>query len=178
MNYSDTVYNLQAGTTYYFIAVASNANGTSRGNIFLLQTPSIYVPVDTTTPASTVTTSNDLIKITSSSDNLYLGDNVEYTVTYKNNTKQNFENTVITIQLPKEVIFDQSNFGRINNDNAVVFSIGNLTRTQTGSITIRGHLNKEITDTSSLITTAIMTYNVAGSNVEKNEIAFTGLFHA
>ncbi len=172
VNYSDTVYNLQAGTTYYFRAVASNANGTSRGNIFLLQTPSIYVPVDTTTPASTVTTSNDLIKITSSSDGLYLGDNVEYTVTYKNNTRQNFENTIITVQLPKEVIFDESTFGRINNDNAVVFSIGNLAKTQTGSMTIRGHLNKESTNSTSLITTAIMTYNVAGSNVEKNEIAF------
>lgn len=172
VNYSDTVYNLQSGTTYYFRAVASNTNGTSRGNIFLFQTPSVYVPVDNTTPASTVTTSNELIKITSSSDGLYLGDNVEYTVTYKNNTKQNFENTVITVQLPKEVIFDESTFGRINNDNAVVFSVGNLAKTQTGSITIRGHLNKESTNSTSLITTAIMTYNVAGSNVEKNEIAF------
>jgi hypothetical protein len=172
VNYSDTIYNLQPGTTYYFRAVASNTNGTSKGNIFLFQTPSIYVPVDNTTPASTVTTSNELINITSSSDGLYLGDNVEYTVTYKNNTKQNFENTVITVQLPKEVIFDESTFGRINNDNAVVFSVGNLTKTQTGSITIRGHLNKESTNSTSLITTAIMTYNVAGSNVEKNEIAF------
>ncbi len=173
VNFSDTVYGLQPNTIYYFRAVASNTNGTARGNIFVFQTSNIYVPAPVdTTPSVTPATKNELIKITTNSENVYLGDNVEYFITYKNNTKKNFENTVITVQLPKEVIFDETNFGRLNKDNAVVFNINNLIASQVGSITIRGHINKESSGVSTIVTTAIMTYTVAGSTTEKNEIDF------
>ena len=177
VNFSSLITGLKPDTIYYFRAVETNSNGVSKGNIFVFQTAGIggitidYTP---TTPTNTVSTaqSSDILNITTSTDTVAVGDNVSYLVTYKDNTAKNFENTKIIIQLPKEVDFDNTNFGTVDSSNAVEFDPGTLVGEQIGSITIKGHIDTKALDQSVIVTTATMTYNVTGNTTEQDEIAY------
>ena len=172
--FSNGISNLTPNTIYYFRAVATSGGSIFDGNILVFETPSgttTYTPPPTT--STVTTTQSSILKITDVSDNVAIGDTINYLVTFKNtNTIRNFENTRISIQLPKEVDFVNSNFGKMTSGNVVEFDPGLLIPQQVGSMTITGKVNSKAVNTVAFVTTAIMSYNVTGSTDQKDEIAY------
>ncbi len=178
-SFADTITGLNPNTIYYFRAVATNANGTAKGNIFVFKTSSISPNVieeniteESPSVISENTVSSELLNITTSVDTVALGDEVQYFVTYKNDSSKNFENVKINIQLPQEVTFDGSTSGTVDSNNAVEFDPGTMAAGENDLLTINGHINANATPESVIVTTATMTYNLAGSLSEKNELAY------
>ena len=177
VSFSDAVLGLMPDTIYYFRAVSTNTNGTFYGNIFLFRTSKISfgsineVVVDTAPSFGTI--QSELLKITTRSNNISSGDDVEYTVTYKNNTANTFQNVRINVQLPTEITYDSSNFGSLDSNNAVILNLESVLPKQNGTIVIHSHVNNKIKNQSTIVTTATMTYNIDGSANEKSEIAYT-----
>jgi hypothetical protein len=175
VNFSDTISGLTADTIYFFRANATNSNGSAHGNIFVFKTlgNDVTPATDGVNNGPTATSAqSEILSIATKTDEVAQGDKVEYLVSYKNNTAKNFENTKIIIQLPAEIDFDGSNFGKVNSDNAVEFDPDILIPDQVGSMTIQGHINSKAEVGGVLITTAVMTYNLAGSTAEQDEIAY------
>ncbi|MCX6755063.1 MAG: hypothetical protein NT068_00780 [Candidatus Nomurabacteria bacterium] len=173
VNFSDTITGLTPGTIYYFRAVESNTGTPATGNTFVFQTLGSDAGDVAPTPTSSVTTTkSEILNITTKTDKVSVGDSVEYLITYKNISAKNFENTKITIQLPKEITFNESNFGKVDSSNAVTFNPDILIASQVGSITIKGQVNGKALTSSVLLTTATMTYNPEGSSIEKDEIDY------
>ena len=186
--FSSYITNLTPGTLYYFRAVATKEGITYKGKTLVFETSnqednnlndnppvddglSDYPPSTDNTPTVT-TNQSSLIQIVTDKKEISTDDEINYLVTFKNNTSDNFKNVKITIQLPKEVDFENSNFGKETGNNNIVFDAGILVPSQVGSISIKGKINSSASAQSILVTTAIMSYNTSFSNNEKDEIAY------
>jgi len=184
VSFADSVVNLASNTIYYFRAVAIKGGITYNGKILVFQTPKAPVvpvvnnnlaveePVVEPAGPSVSETQSSILKITTVTEDVSINDEVDYLITFKNDTVENFENVKITIQLPKEVDFKESNFGKEGDDNVVIFDVGILVPSQVGSMTIKGKINSNAMPKDIIVTTAIMSYNTANSNLKKNEIAY------
>ncbi|MCX6757297.1 MAG: hypothetical protein NTZ44_00180 [Candidatus Nomurabacteria bacterium] len=172
VNFSDTISGLTIDTIYYFRAVALNQNNTVRGEIFVFQTGVTPTSTPVNTGPKVSTAKSSILTITTKTDNVSIGDKVEYLVVLKNTTTSNFENVIVNVQLPKEIAFDESNFGKKGLNNEVVLNADTMVPNQTSSMTIKGHVVSKTTSQDVVITTATMTYNVAGSTTQKDEIAY------
>ncbi len=175
--YGDTITGLTPNTIYYFRAVVSSGSDVAHGSILVFQTlKGGNIPsgnVEETAPAPTPDVVSEILTISADKDEIMQGDTVEYLVSYKNTSTKNFENTVLTVQLPSEITFDEANFGTIDGDNTLTFKSDTLIPDQIGSITVKGHVNGKANPGGILITTATMIYNLPGSTVEQDEIAYT-----
>ena len=198
LNLSDTAKNLTPGTIYYFRAVALKQGVVYNGKILVFKTPSVIVHTNTNTNTNTNNNNNNssnnlndtltakvdtgpaivdenqssILTITNSTKEVSVNDEIDYLVTFKNDTSRNFENAKITIQLPQQVDFTNSNFGKMGEDNTVVFDAGILVPSQVGSMTIKGKVNSKAGAQNVLVTTAIMSYNATNSDLEKDEVAY------
>lgn len=184
MSFSSGITNLEPDTIYFFRAVAINQNSIYYGNILVFKTlkeaamsetiPVIEKPVEIVSPVemdySNMATAE--FRIASSVTNVSEGDEINYTVSFKNITEKDFENVKITVQLPKEVDFRESNLGRAGNGNTVIFEIPALISNQMGSMTIKAKVNSNVSLEKALVTTAIMSYTIAGPNIDKDEMAY------
>ena len=180
VSFSKTVTGLAPNTIYYFRAVAVKGGTVYKGRILVFKTK-VEAPVNkkttpvkevTPTEPEVVTTQSQILSITTSKDKITTGDKVEYVVIFKNNNKSNLENVKVVVQLPTEINFEKSNFGDMGNDNAVTLDSGILAPSEVRSMTIDGTVNSKAENQSVLVTTAVMTYNIAGSTTEKSEIAY------
>jgi hypothetical protein len=190
VSFADSAINLSPNTIYYFRAVAVQNGTTYNGKILVFQTlkGSVVPVVNNTTPSAPVTpepavvepvapvvsenTQNSVIQITTDVKDVSAGDEINYLVSFKNDTKDNFENTTITVQLPNEVDFKDSNFGKQSDDNTVVFDAGVLIPSQVGSMTIKGKVNSNASADDIIVTTAILSYNNSNDAVRNDEIAY------
>ncbi|MFZ2072353.1 MAG: hypothetical protein WAV10_01570 [Minisyncoccia bacterium] len=175
VSFSSIASNLIPNTIYYFRAVVVSQGSTYNGNILVFQTPSTSVnPPSIETEPTVTTTESSILKITNNVDKVAVGDEIDFLVTFNNTEAKNFENAKLSVQLPKEIDFVESNFGKYNSDNeSVDFNPEILVPNQVGSITIKGKLNSKAQDGNILITTAIMSYNLEGSTESKDEIAYS-----
>ena len=73
-------------------------------------------------------------EITTKQTDLHIGDEVQFLITFRNNTGRSFEDTKITVELPKGIEFKESNFGKEDN-NTVTFNADILKPEQLGSLT-------------------------------------------
>jgi len=197
ISFSQIVANLDPDTIYFFRAIAVNQELTYKGNILVFKTPKKVVinpkPAVVNSEDSKTKILNSMensfvkekadypddantqvskIKITNTTENVAIGDEIVYLVTFENSTSENFENAKIIVQLPKEIDFKEFDLGKEGDDNTVTFDIGTLIPNQTGSMTIRGRVNSNASLQNILVTTAVMSYNIAGSSLKKDEIAY------
>jgi hypothetical protein len=112
------------------------------------------------------------IKITNTAENVAIEDEINYLITFENITSENFENVKIIVQLPKEIDFKESDLGKEGNDNTVIFDAGTLISGQAGSMTIKAKVNSNAMPQNILVTTAVMSHNITGSSLKKDEIAY------
>ncbi|MFA6524347.1 MAG: IPT/TIG domain-containing protein [Candidatus Paceibacterota bacterium] len=176
VSFSNFVTNLSPNTIYFFRAVVNSQGSANNGNILVFKT-SRGIINPTTEPINVeptvIATESSILKIINEKDNISVGDEINYLVSFKNTDSKNLENVKLSVQLPKEVDFVESNFGELNSDNDLVeFNPGILIADQVGSITIKGKVNSKAQNNNILITTAVMSYNQEGSTETKDEIAY------
>ncbi|MFZ3015421.1 MAG: hypothetical protein WA101_00240, partial [Minisyncoccia bacterium] len=191
INFSQIITGLEPDTIYFFRAVSINQSTTYNGNILVFKTlkeiiipevnpveenrdveiasiesPIVEDQIDYTNIATTEFT------ITNGAENLVIGDEINYIINFKNIASLDLENVKITVQLPNEVDFKESNLGKLTSDNTVIFETKNLVSDQTGSMTIKTVINPNASLKNILVTTAMMSYGVAGTNINKDDIAY------
>jgi hypothetical protein len=164
VNFSATVTGLTPNANYFFRAVAISQGLVYNGNTLVFTANG--------TGTTGVTSNKSLmLNITTNTETISKNNNVTYLVTFKNINSSNIDNTKITVQLPREIDFVNSNFGKAGNNNTVTFDAGTMVPGQIGSITIDGKLNSKAQDDGAIVvTTAVMSYDMNGVN--KDEIAY------
>ncbi len=189
---SDSVYGLQAGTIYYYRAVAQNNFGTVYGervwfktladgsvastNTNTTTTRIVYVRDSANTinliPAQTVP-SLIALRIENKFDSVCVGDNLEYTVTYQNVSGKTISNVVLQVVLPGGVSFVRSSNGSFDKDsNTLTIPLGTLTPNQTGTAYVSAHIDTIASDTDIVVTTARMVYTHPTSGAQEDVIAY------
>ncbi|MBU1728143.1 hypothetical protein KKA39_02485 [Patescibacteria group bacterium] len=176
ISFSSIASGLVPDTIYFFRAVAESQGVTYNGKILVFQTPSAGTVTTTTTTETeptVITTESSILKITNDIDEIATGDEINYLVTFNNPEDKNLEGVKLSVQLPDEIDFIESNFGKFNSDNSTIdLDIGILVPEQVGSMTIKAKANSKAENGSVLITSAIMSYNIADSTENKDEIAY------
>lgn len=181
---SETLTGLTPDTIYYFRAVAESADGEiSRGDTLVFKTaastivfnPTPTPPTVINAPTTTVTSNSRFvfIKIENRFENVYVGDTVNYTVTYKNISSRTLEKVVIEVQFPKEMKFVRSGQGEYDSQkHALIINLGTLAPGQEGTIAIDGKVLAEAKNKDFLLTNALMKYTNPISTVQEEAIAY------
>lgn len=156
---------LNSQTTYYYRAVAQNSAGISYGAIMTLTTQVNTVSnsspvVSSSTANSTTVTVNTLVTLTSSFDNTSpkAGDEVIYTVKYKNGSTKAVTNSTLRVILPDELEYKNVDSAAVTfeGNNILRFEVGKINPGEEGVLNV--HLtvksdfeaDKEIKASSSL----------------------------
>jgi uncharacterized repeat protein (TIGR01451 family) len=179
LSFSKTVTTLTSDTIYYFRAVAKRNGTTYKGDILVFKTKKLIPQEETTnnTPEQVVETTetdiaSSIFSITTGTETTEVGQEIEYTINYKNDSDKNLENAVVTVQLPDAVEFLASDVGILGENNTVVLNLGTLAPSQEGTMKIVGKVTEKATDLGVLVTTGIMSYTPAGSTFQRDEIAY------
>lgn len=171
-----SVTGLDANTTYYFRLASDNGQSTAKGKIYSFKTlkDEYLTNTEETTKSDDDNFSYDSTKefeIQTKNEKVHLGDEVQFLVTFRNKTDRAFENTKITVELPKGIEFIESNFGKEDN-NSIILDVETLIPDQIGSLSIKGIVTNEAEGKDLLVTTAVMTYNVKGSESKEEKVDY------
>lgn len=174
--YSYLLSGLATGRTYYFRIVAQNSYGISYGETkqFIPKLPVITNP---TSGTSEVVKDNDtkILELTSSFDKKSPnpGDEVIFTIEYKNLGKNKLSGALLKLALPNEVEYIDSSFSNINKEgNNLSFKIGTVEKEASGSVSVKFRIN-DLTKTERMIFSSIVTYSTIygnGSEVLNSEM--------
>jgi hypothetical protein len=176
--FSGNILNLTPDTTYYFRVVSDNARGTKKGNITSFITGSMPKNSETTTIIENKTeviiveNISRILKIETTKNNISVGDEVDYIITFNNVTNENLKDIKISIELPDEIDFIESDFGKEEVGNVVTYNLDILPSSLSGSLKIKGEVNSKASSKDILVTTAILSYNTE-SSLDIKEIANT-----
>ncbi|EKD24237.1 MAG: hypothetical protein ACD_81C00073G0002 [uncultured bacterium] len=173
-NHSAILSGLNAGTTYYYRAVAQNAYGTTYGNTLTLTTTAdsiVPVVINNPTPVQprvivqqTASGVAPTVTLTPSIDkkNPRGGDEIEYTIQYRNEMASPITNVTLRVELPSEVTYDTATLKpSVSTDNSVTFDLGTITANTQGVITIKAIVNRTIDAEDTLIFGATINYTNA-----------------
>ena len=169
-DYSSSIYNLNSNTTYYYRAAARNSYGTVYGNTlsFTTQRAQIVTPIYVNTQpqvvyrTTVVAETNPLILLIPAIDKNEPrpGDEITYTVVYKNLTSSPISNVVIKINLPYEVDYELASMIPTSHiDNNLTFNVGTVGAQSYGSISIKAIVKNTVKNDDTLIFGAFMDYN-------------------
>lgn len=165
---------LMPNTTYYFRLASDNGQNTVKGKTYSFTTmKDEYMTEkeeDTNFEEDTYSGKKEF-EITTKENNLFVGEEVNFLITFKNNTSRNFEDTKISVELPKGIDFLESNFGKENN-NTVTLNVDTLIPEQLGSLSIKGIITSEAEEKDLLVTTAVMTYKISESDKQEEKVAY------
>ena len=169
VNFWTTVSSLNPNTTYYFRAVVKTTNGLEHfGTIQTFHTTGI-TPPNYIAPVRTVYvnsgtgggTGNSLMMLTIDSryENVYVGDMIDYTVTYKNISGHTLNNSVLRITFPVEVAYRNGSAGSYSaGDRTVTIVLGTVVPNQTATYTFQGQVLGIARDNQLLVTTASLVF--------------------
>ena len=183
INYFDTISTTPNTTYYYRAAVVGSDGNIYRGSIIAFTTPATvvstgggYVP-----PVTYVTTTKTRgvgggseflsLSITDTFQSVTQGDEIVYTVNYKNITDKPLTGATLNVLLPTGVTFRESTAGILTTDNTVVNTIGTLDAQQMGTETIEGTINDTVVPGSTLVATADMGFTVP-SGAQDSAVAY------
>jgi len=179
VSFSNAITKLTPDTIYYFRAMAKKDGKTYTGKTLVFRTT--LAKEDPVNPEPKIeeptviedNTQSLMIQISTNTESVQAGGEVEYLVTFNNNSSKNFENVKISVQLPDSVDFIASDFGKEDENNTIIFDFGTLAPSQSNSFKVLGKLNAEAKDQDTIVTTAVMSYTPADSTYQKDEIAYT-----
>ncbi len=195
-----SLFGLTPNTTYYFRAVVTNQYGSGRGDIQNFRTRGTTIVNGTSTtnttttntriiyreviPVTNVVTTNtevgiskpSLVFLTINRDNetIGLGNEIEYTVNYKNVSGELLRDLVLRVVLPKELSFVDSNRGVFSEENnTLVVNIENLYPQEEGSVFLKVRVDRGAEVGKIIVTTANMVYTIASSNIQEEVFAYS-----
>ena len=161
--------NLYPSTTYYFKLVGQNQYGTSYSDILKFTTKfQITDVVDTKEVIKYITVKEkvevakgDTLLIPSiNKDKISLGEEIEFTLIYKNENEKDIDNAIIRIILPMEVEYQNSNpqpNSQISNN--FIYNIGEVKSGTIGTIVVKAKIKDiAISNNYQLVFNAIMDY--------------------
>lgn len=164
---------LTPNTTYYFRLASDNGQNTVKGKTYSFTTmkDEYMTEKESENSGEDTYSGKKEFEITTKKSDLFIGEEVHFLITFKNNTSRSFENAKISVELPKGIDFIESNFGK-ENDNTVVLNLDTLIPEQLGSLSIKGIITSEAEGKDLLVTTAVMTYKISGSERQEEKIAY------
>ena len=183
-NYSYILSNLTPNTIYYFRAVARNAYGTNYGTIFNFISPVATIAAITTNNTTVNNTSlttavripanlNSLAVVLVSNvdkSEVIIGDEINYTVVYKNIGNSSVADAKINIILPKGVEYQSANVNpSAQSGQNITFNIGKIFANGQGSASVKIKINNS-SKTGELILNADMEY-VDNKNINQLAVA-------
>ena len=183
-NYSYILSNLTPNTIYYFRAVARNAYGTNYGTIFNFISPVATIAAITTNNTTVNNTSlttavripanlNSLAVVLVSNvdkSEVIIGDEINYTVVYKNIGNSSVADAKINIILPKGVEYQSANVDpSAQSGQNITFNIGKIFANGQGSASVKIKINNS-SKTGELILNADMEY-VDNKNINQLAVA-------
>lgn len=186
-----SLFGLTPNTTYYFRAVVNNQYGTSRGEIRNFRTGNITVVNTNTTNTTNVvyrdrvvvtntetvsTTKPSLVflNIQNNGETIVNGGMVNYVTYYKNVSGESLKDVVLTIALPKELQFLETNRGYFSaENNTVVVEIGNLFPNEEGTVVVRVGVKETAEIGKILVVTANLGYTSVSDNTQAEVFAYS-----
>ena len=176
---SDYITNLSSRTIYYFRAVAQNQNGTFRGSIQSFQSlagTAVYTPpsggVTTVVVGGSAKSGVISLQITADAERVSRGDNLTFTISYTNTSKDPLSNVVLRVKLPEEYSFVDTSRGIYSErDNTVTVDIGSLAANQNGSVVVKARVTSRLVVDKVIVTTAHMVYTKP-SKVQEEVVAY------
>lgn len=139
--------------------------------------PPVYVPqpvVQThyvyTNTVAPVAVGNSLVEITIDSryETVNIGENIDYTVTYKNKSnRESFQDVVISVLFPQNVDFVKSQQGTYSpTDNTLTIQLGTLAPNESGSIYFTGKVKNSARVNDLLVTSATLAFKNFGNSLD------------
>ena len=173
--FSDTIIT-NPKTTYYYRAVAKINGVLSKGSIMSVMTKdptdtTIFVPSiisnssSTTSAAVTSTSTGVILSITNKGDKVYVGDTIDFTINYSNNSGKKLSNVGLNITLPQGFTLVQTTKGQTISPTMTSINIGNLASGQSDSIFLQAKVGSDVSLTNTLVTNGTMQFTYPnGSN--------------
>ena len=165
--HADTLTGLNAGTTYYFRAVAENSTVRSVGSILSFTTGGVgpvivYRPTTHPTSLVLITSSvdrNQAIVPTLDNTRPHPGDEINYTINYQNVGNGAVTNLTLQANLPSAVDYISSSPSTpVINGNNLVFNLGTLRANGNGVVTIKVRVRTDATPGTDLNFPATLSY--------------------
>jgi hypothetical protein len=175
-SFSQNVSGLTPDTTYYFRLVSVCQNGNPTGGLSRIHTRSdVVAPKATAEQASVLSTKSDFVldlKIENGTELVGKGDNVKYTITYKNIGKEVLKNSVLQVILPEGFVMTDSSQGTFSNDSHIfTVLLNDLAKDAEGKVFLDARVDSVATGNEKIVSTATILYtNKTG--VQENATAY------
>ena len=178
---------LSTNTTYYYRAVAQNLYGAIYGNIlnfttqgsqvaYVQEAPIVIYKTITAVAGITPALIQRSITLLPSVDKNQpsLGDELNYSVIYKNVLDKAVYDVVLKITLPFEVDYQSVNLAPTSQEsNNLIFNLGTISGNSQGMISVKVKLNKFAEEGDILIFTSVADYNDAKNNFQSTSAYLT-----
>lgn len=179
-NFSEYLTSLSPKTIYYFQAITEGPQGLSRGAIEVFQTLgnqeiNIASPVKTVVVSgTTIVNSNSPIKL--SIENRFktigVGDMVDYTIDYKNISKNKLTNPIIQVVLPKGIDLINYSAGAYTADTRTLsIPMSDLESLNAGTVYLQAKVGNLDPNLAQIVTTAILIYTNP-NGAQENAMAY------
>ena len=186
---SDTIYT-SPSTLYYYRVVALVGNVVYRGDVHsmssLASNTTTYANGNSDTSGSSSTSSNTsgsnsgssttssqttsssgtgianaiTLTITNKGDAVNIGDTIENTITYTNNTTKTLKKATLTVSLPQGFTIKQTTEGNITSPTTLTDSIASIAPGQTGSIFLEATVGANTQTNATLVTNGTLAYTL------------------
>lgn len=152
---------LEAGTIYYFRAVAKNDAGIERGKIKIFKTGSTTFTTTTVSSSDNAESSSLVsLKIETLFEEMAVGDIVEYTITYKNKSSQDLKDAILRVILPAEISFRKATAGSFSSsDHALIVNLETLEKDQEGKVHLQAQIGSKAEGKDLLVITALLVFS-------------------
>lgn len=167
MNYYSNIFTNPL-TTYYYRAVANINGNLVKGSVVSFDTASVNssnVNLFSTTTTKSGTGSSSVsgieLLIKNKSDKIAIGETIEYTIEYKNNSGSTLRNTTLSVLFPQGFTLKQSSQGRMISPNTMEIDIGTLANGSNGSVYAEVIASQGTPINQTLLTTGTLNYTLS-----------------
>ena len=185
--YSFSLFGLSPSTTYFYRAVVVNQYGTSRGDISTFRTntggsvagSSTTVVRNTTTVVSneysgTARPSLVFLDVDRDDEVIRIGEVLDYTIDYRNISKEDLYNVILQIHLPKELRFVDTSRGYFSEENnTVVVNIGDLNVGESGSVIVTAEVTADAELGKVVVVAANLAYTIVRNENQEEVFAYS-----
>jgi len=190
VNFSSYVSDLTPGTLYYFQAISNDGDYVYRGTAKTFRTPGYVKTVVTqnnntgtntkvetkkvVTQGTTLVGANSpiVLKIENKYKAIGEGDDIDYTVYYKNISSLTLTNAMVQVYIPEGItLTDISNGTYSKDDRTLSVPVGDLSKDEDGTIYLKANVDNIDSSVAQIVTTAIIVYT-SPNDTQENAMAY------